>query len=56
MKKGTIGMILFAGLFVGVVVFVSEYLFPGASVFITAIIAGISALIGGLVGNKVFLS
>lgn len=54
MKKGSIGMALFTGLFVGVVVFLSEYLIPNTSLISSVIIAGLSALVGGLIGNKLF--
>lgn len=54
MKKGSIGMALFTGLFVGIVVFLSNYLIPNASLITSVIIAGLSALVGGLIGNKLF--
>ena len=54
MKKGSIGMALFAGIFVGIVVFLSEYLIPNKSLITSVIIAGLSALVGGLIGNKLF--
>lgn len=56
MKKGSIGMALFTGLFVGIVVFLSEYLIPNTSLISSVIIAGLSALVGGLIGNKLFLN
>ncbi len=54
MKKGSIGMALITGLFVGIVVFLSEYLIPNTSLISSVIIAGLSALVGGLIGNKLF--
>ena len=54
MKKGSIGMALFTGLFVGIVVLLSEYLIPNTSLITSVIIAGLSALVGGLIGNKLF--
>lgn len=54
LNKGSKGMALFAGIFAGVVVFLSEYLFPDTSLITKVIIAGLSALVGGLIGNKLF--
>ena len=54
MNKGRIGMAIFTGIFVGVVVFLVEYLIPNTSLIIKAIIAGLSALLGGWVGSKLF--
>lgn len=54
MKTGSTGMALFGSVFVGVVVFFSEYLIPNTSLITKAIIAGLSALLGGWIGNKLF--
>jgi len=54
MNKRNVGVALFTGLFVGTIVFLSEYLIPNASLVISVIIAGLSALVGGLIGNKLF--
>jgi hypothetical protein len=54
LKKGGIGMALFTGIFVGIVVFLSEYFIPNTSLFTKVIIAGLSALISGLIGIKLF--
>lgn len=54
MRKVSIGMALFTGIFVGIMVFLSEYLIPNTSLITSVIIAGLSALIGGLIGNKLF--
>lgn len=54
LNKGSTGMALFAGVFVGVVVFLVEYLIPNASLITNAIIAGLSALLGGWIGSKLF--
>ncbi|WP_209369584.1 hypothetical protein [Sediminibacillus dalangtanensis] len=54
MKKGSTGMALFTGLFVGIVFFLSEYFFPNTNLITKVIIAGVSALVGGLIGNKLF--
>lgn len=54
MKKGRIGSALFTGLFVGIVVFLSEYLYANISFITSVIIAGLSALVGAWIGNKLF--
>lgn len=54
MKKGSIGMALFTGLFVGIVVFTSSFLIPDRNPFVSIAIAGLAGLIGGLIGNKLF--
>lgn len=54
MKKGSSGMAIFTGLFVGIVVFLSEYLFPNTSLVIKVIIVGLSTLVGGLIGSMLF--
>ena len=53
-KKINVGTALFTGLFVGIIVFLSEYLIPNTSLVISVIIAGLSGLVGGLIGNKLF--
>lgn len=54
MTKESIGIALFTGVFVGVVMFLIEFLIPDSSLFVRVIIAGLSALFGGLIGNKLF--
>lgn len=54
MTKGSIGMALFTGVFVGIVMFFAEFLILDSSLFVRVIIAGLSALVGGLIGNKLF--
>ena len=54
MKKGSIRSVLFTGIFVWIVVFLSEYLIPKANLITSMIIAGLSAIVGGLIGNKLF--
>jgi len=54
MKKGSIRSVLFTGIFVGIVVFLSEYLIPKPNLITSMIIAGLSAIVGGLIGNKLF--
>jgi len=54
MKKINIGMALFTGIFVGIVAFLSEFFIPNTSIITSVIIAGLSALVGGLIGNKLF--
>lgn len=56
LKKGSIGMALFTGLFVGIKVLLSGYLIPNTSLITSMIIAGLSALVGGLIENKIFLN
>ncbi|KKE79453.1 hypothetical protein DTX80_17205 [Bacilli bacterium] len=56
MKKRNIEWALFTGLFVGIVIFLSEILIPNANFFISMAISGLSALIGGLIGNKIRFS
>lgn len=53
-KRGSIGMILITALFVVIVLSLVEYLIPERSSIVFVIIAGLSALFGGLVGNKLF--
>ncbi|WP_416148374.1 hypothetical protein ACM26V_19445 [Salipaludibacillus sp. HK11] len=55
MRKGLIKMILFTSLIVGIVVFTSEYLIPNSSFITNAIISVLSALVGGLIGYKLFV-
>ena len=52
-KAINVGMALFTGLFVGII-FLSEYLIPNISLVISVIIVGLSTLVGGLIGNKLF--
>lgn len=54
MKKAKIRMALFTGLFVGIIVFLSEYIIPNTNLITSVLLAGLSALVGGLIGNKLF--
>lgn len=47
-------MALFTGAFVGIVMFFSEYLIQDVNVIMKALVAGLSALFGGLIGNRLF--
>jgi len=53
-KKGSIGMILITTLFVVMVLSLVEYFIPDRSSIVFVVIAGLSALIGGLVGNRIY--
>lgn len=53
-KKGNIGMVLITTLFVVTVLSLVEYLMPERSSIIFVVIAALSALVGGLIGNKLF--
>lgn len=55
MKKGIVWMALFTGMFVGISVFLSEFLMPDSNIIISVSIATLSALIGGFIGNKLFI-
>jgi hypothetical protein len=54
MKKANMGMALFTGLFVFMIVFLSEIFIPDKSFAFSVTIAATSALVGGLIGNKLF--
>ncbi|MEK4024827.1 MULTISPECIES: hypothetical protein [Sporosarcina] len=53
MKKGSVGMIIFTCIFVMLIMLLFEFLIPTTRI-IRVIIAGLSALVGGLIGNKLF--
>lgn len=55
MKKGSVGMVIFTTIFVMLVMLLFEFLIPVTSIA-RIIIAGLSALVGGLLGNKIFPS
>jgi hypothetical protein len=55
MKKGSFGMVIFTTIFVMLVMLLFEFLTPVTSIT-RIIIAGLSALVGGLLGNKLFPS
>ncbi len=55
MKKGIVWMAVFTGVFVGISVFLSEFLMPDSNLIISVSIAILSASIGGLIGNKLFI-
>lgn len=54
MKKGSLGMALFTGLIVGTMVLLSMCLIPNISLTSSVIMAGLSALIGSSIGNKLY--
>jgi len=54
MKKGNISSAVFTGLFVGVIVFIRELLFPNISTLVSIIILALAASIGYLLGEKLF--
>lgn len=54
LKKQTIGLALFTGAFVGLIVFLMEYFFSNVNLPIKVIIAAISALVGGWIAIKLF--
>lgn len=49
-------MALFTGAFVLIVMLVMEYLIPNIHTIIKIIVVGLSAMIGGMLGNKFFPS
>ncbi|MCP3739374.1 hypothetical protein [Rossellomorea sp. BNER] len=57
MINGKIRMALFTGIFVGIIVIISEYMIPlkNSNLIISLLIAGGSALVGGLISIKLFL-
>ncbi|MHA6261533.1 hypothetical protein ACXYMX_16860 [Sporosarcina sp. CAU 1771] len=54
MKRGSIGMVVVSTLFVVLVLSLVEYLIPDRSSIVFIGIAGLSALVGGLIGTKLF--
>lgn len=48
-----IDLALFTGLFVGVIVFIKEFLFPGTHAILSILIGAAAALIGYLIGDRV---
>ncbi|MBU9720977.1 MULTISPECIES: hypothetical protein [Bacillaceae] len=54
MNSNQLGMVLFTGMFVGIAVFLSEYFIHTTSLIAKVIIAGLSALVGSLIGSKLF--
>lgn len=54
MKKGNIGMALFTGLFVFIVMLFIEFSALDIDKIMRIVIAGLSALVGGLIGTKLF--
>ncbi|MET3576733.1 putative membrane protein YfcA [Bhargavaea ullalensis] len=54
MEKGSVGTALFTGVFVGVIMFLYYFLVPDTNFFITVVVAGVSAWIGSMIGNKLF--
>ncbi|WP_199083987.1 hypothetical protein [Sporosarcina sp. P10] len=47
-------MALFTGVFVLIVMLFIEYLIPNINALIKIIVVGLSAMIGGMIGNKLF--
>lgn len=54
MKRGSTAAAFFTGIFVAVMAFLSDFLLPDLSIVIGAVIIGLSAIIGGLIGTKLF--
>lgn len=54
MKRGNIGMALFTGLFVSIVMLFIEFSALDIDKIMRIIIAGLSALVGGLIGSKLY--
>ena len=52
-KKGNIGRALFSGVFVGIISFIKELLFPGLNSFLSILLMVVAALIGYWLGNKI---
>ncbi|WP_121605181.1 hypothetical protein [Virgibacillus sp. Bac332] len=44
---------LLTGLFVGIIIFISEYFFPDTNAFISIFIGALAALIGYLIADKI---
>jgi len=53
-KRGNVGMVLFTVLIVVIILSLIELLFPNRSSLVFILTAGLSALIGGLLGEKLF--
>ncbi|WP_143560502.1 hypothetical protein [Sporosarcina sp. P12(2017)] len=54
LRRGSMGMALFTGVFVLIVMLFIEYLIPNINALIKIIVVGLSAMIGGMIGNKLF--
>lgn len=53
MEIRNIDRALFTGLFVGIIIFISEFFFPDTNSFISILIGTLAALIGFLIGDKI---
>ncbi|GAA0415979.1 hypothetical protein JUJ52_12185 [Virgibacillus sp. AGTR] len=53
MKIRNIDRALLTGLFVGIIIFISEYFFPDTNSFISIFIGALAALIGYLIAVKI---
>ena len=53
-ERGSLGMALFTGIFVLIIMLVIEYLIPDINTFIKIIAVALLAMVGGLIGNKLF--
>ncbi|MBR7798067.1 MAG: hypothetical protein ACQEWU_07210 [Bacillota bacterium] len=53
MKIRNIDRALLTGLFVGIMIFISEYFFPDTNSFISIFIGALAALIGYLIAVKI---
>ncbi|MDG5789081.1 hypothetical protein QA612_16615 [Evansella sp. AB-P1] len=54
MFNETMKIALFIGVFVGIIVFIQQYIFPQATTILSVIIASSSAIVGGLISFKLF--
>ncbi|PIC85351.1 hypothetical protein CSV72_14045 [Sporosarcina sp. P20a] len=55
MKKGNLGRALFVGVFVGMVSFIKELLYPDMHSFLSILLMVVAAIMGYFLGNKVLL-
>lgn len=53
-ERGSLGMAFFTGIFVLIIMLGLEYLIPDINTTIKIILVGLSAMVGGLIGNKLF--
>lgn len=55
MKKGNLGRALFVGVFVGMVSFIKELLYPDMHSLLSILLMVVAAIMGYFLGNKVLL-
>lgn len=55
MKKGNLGRALFVGVFVGMVSFIKELLYPDMHLLLSILLMVVAAIMGYWLGNKVLL-